>query len=86
MAKLPDRLKPATIDEVTFICNRWALRGDWRQRVRKEKSRNLRDPNNSYGIIRESDIFIVAEKQGNSCGAKGDDYRYVTIEVNYVPA
>jgi hypothetical protein len=78
---LPEMLKPAAIGEATFVCSRWAPRGDWRWRVRTEKSRNLRDPNNSYGIIWKSDIPIVAKKQGNSCGAKGDDYRYVTVEV-----
>ena len=78
---LPDLLKPAIIGQETFICSRWTPRGDWRWRVRKEKSRNLRDPNTTYFSIRESDVLIVVKKQGNSCGAKGDDCRYATVEI-----
>ncbi len=78
---LPERLKPAAIGEATFVCSRWAPRGDWRWRVRTEKPRNLRDPATAYGCARESDVLIVVKKQGNSCGAKGDDCRYVEVEV-----
>ena len=49
--------------------------------MRTEKSRNLRDPNTAHGRVRESDVLIVVKKQGNSCGAKGDDCRYVEVEV-----
>ena len=81
VAMLPDLLKPAIIGQETFICSRWTPRGDWRWRVWKEKSRNLRDPNTTYFSIRESDVLIVVKKQGNSCGAKGDDCRYATVEI-----
>jgi hypothetical protein len=80
VAMLPDMLKPATVGQETFVCSRWAPRGDWRWRVRKEKSRNLRDPNTGYRV-RESDVLIVVKKQGNACGAKGDDCRYVEVKV-----
>ena len=78
---LPEVLKPATIGEETFVCSRWAPRGDWRWRVGKEKSRNLRDPNRSDDHVRESDVLIVVKKQGNACGAKGDDCKYVEVEI-----
>ena len=81
MAMLPERLKPAAIGEETFACNRWIPRGDWRWRVRTEKSRNLRDPNGLHDRVRESDVPIVVQKQGNACGAKGDDCKYVEVEV-----
>ena len=81
VAMLPKGLKPATIGEETFICSRWAPRGGWRRRVRTEKSRNLRDPNGFYDRVRESDVPIVVKKQGNACGAKGDDCKYVEVEV-----
>ncbi len=73
VAMLPEMLKPAAIGEATFVCSRWAPRGDWRWRVRTEKSRNLRDPDTAYGCARESDVPIVVKKQGNACGAKEDD-------------
>ena len=78
---LPDWLKPAAIGEETFVCSRWAPRGDWRWRVRKEKSRNLRDPNRLHDPARESDVLIVVKKQGNACRAKGDDCEYAKVEV-----
>jgi len=81
VAMPPDWLKPVIIDEETFTSNRWTLRGGWRRRVRKEKSRNLRGPNRTHGRVRESDVPIVAKKRGNSCGAKGDDCMYATVEV-----
>jgi len=78
---LPEMTKPATIGEETFTGNRWTPRGDWRQRVRTEKSRNLRDPNMMIVFVRESDVLIVVKKQGNSCGAKGDDCKYVEVKI-----
>ncbi len=36
VAMLPEVLKPAAIGEATFVCSRWAPRGDWRWRVRTE--------------------------------------------------
>ena len=81
VAMLPDWLKPAAIGEETFVCSRWAPRGDWRWRVRKEKSRNLRDPNRLHDRVWESDVPIVVKKQGNACGAKGDDCKYVEVKV-----
>ena len=62
VAKLPDLLKPVICGEEIFISNRRALRGDWRWRVRKDKSRNLRDPVCAVGVNRKSDGFIVAKK------------------------
>ena len=70
MAKLPGELKPAIIGEETLTCNRWIPRGDWRQRARKEKSRNLGGPYRPLALW-ESDGFIVAKKWGNAHGAKG---------------
>lgn len=61
VASLPGMVKPAIIDEETFESNRWAPRGDWRQRVGKEKSRNLRGPR-AVMRDRESDEPIVAGK------------------------
>ena len=78
---LPELLKPAAVGEETFVCSRRAPRGDWRWRVRTGKSRNLRDPNRLHGRVRESDVPIVAEKQGNACGAKGDDCRFAEVDV-----
>ena len=77
-ANLSEMLKPATASEVTLECNWRASRGGWRQRVGKEKSRNLRYPadGGKVGVVhrcrrRESEGIVVAGKQGNSCGAKG---------------
>ena len=81
VAMLPDWLKPAAIGQETFVCSRWAPRGDWRWRVRKEKSRNLRDPNGLHDPVRESDVLIVVKKQGNACRAKGDDCKYAKVKV-----
>lgn len=78
---LPKMLKPAAIGEETFVCSRWTPRGGWRRRVRTEKSRNLRDPGRLHDRTRESDIPIVVWKQGNACGAKGDDCKYVEVKV-----
>ena len=71
VAMLPDWLKPAAIGEATFVCSRWAPRGGWRWRVRKEKSRNLRDPDRLRGRVRESDVLRVVRRQGNSRGGRG---------------
>ncbi|NCC60881.1 MAG: hypothetical protein EOM12_08040 [Verrucomicrobiae bacterium] len=54
--------KPATTGEVIFTSSRWTLRGDWRWRVGKDKSRNLRGPVGGMAVGRESDGFIVAKK------------------------
>ena len=69
VANLPDWTKPATIGEATLVRSRWAPRGDWRQRVGKEKSSNLGDPaaGGKVGVDhracrRESDGPIVAGK------------------------
>ena len=81
VAMLPEVLKPAAVGQATFVCSRWAPRGDWRWRVRKEKSRNLRDPSGLHDRVWESDVPIVVKKQGNACGAKGDDCKYVEVKV-----
>ncbi len=59
---LPEVVKSATGDEATPECNRRAPRGVWRQRVGKEKSRNLRGPSSVATPRRESDDPIVAGK------------------------
>jgi len=59
VASLPCLVKPVASGKVTFICSQRALRGVWRQRAVKEKSRNQRDP---ITVDRESDTFIVVKK------------------------
>ena len=71
VANLPERVKPATDDEATPSCNRGAPRGDWRQRVGKEKSRNLRGPRWVATPVRESDDPIVARKGLTSLERRG---------------
>ena len=44
VANLSKMAKPAADEEATPACDRRAPRGGWRQRVGKEKSRNLRGP------------------------------------------
>ncbi len=61
-ANLPDMTKPATVGEAALVCSRQALRGDWRQRVGKEKSSNLGDPALAATPRRKSDGSIVAGK------------------------
>jgi hypothetical protein len=61
VTKLPEMLKSATIDEATPISNRWAPRGGWRWRARKEKSRNLGDPYRPMAVWK-SDGLTVARK------------------------
>jgi hypothetical protein len=70
-ANLPEMVKPANIGEETFESNRCALRGGWRQRVGKEKSRNLRDPASATACRRESDGLIVARKGLTSLERRG---------------
>lgn len=62
VTKLPKMLKSVTVGEEIFKCNRRALRGGWRWRVEKDKSRNLRDPVCAVCENRKSDGFIVAKK------------------------
>jgi len=59
---LPDMVKSGTGGEATPECSRRTLRGDWRQRVGKEKSRNLRGSSTAETPRRESDGLIVARK------------------------
>lgn len=61
VTKLPKLLKSDTSGEETFVSSCWTLRGDWRWRVGKDKSRNLRDPARDHAC-RESDGLIVAGK------------------------
>jgi hypothetical protein len=61
VAMLPNVLKPVAGGEETFTSNRRALRGDWRRRVGKDNSRNLRDPPRTKSSRRESDGPIVAK-------------------------
>lgn len=63
VANLPDMPKPATVGEAILQCSQQTSRGDWRQRVGKEKSRNLRDPNRAATPAWESEGLIVAEKR-----------------------
>ena len=62
VAILSDWVKPATDNEATPASNCRAPRGGWRQRVGKEKSRNLRGPRWVATPERESDDPIVARK------------------------
>ena len=85
-ANLPEWTKPAIVGEAALECSRWAPRGDWRQRVGKEKSSNLGDPavegkvgEDQRPRRRESEGIVVAGKQGNSCGAKGSYCKNETI-------
>ena len=87
VANLPDWTKPAILGEATLVRSRWTPRGGWRQRVGKEKSRNLRGPAviGKVGVDhrlcrRESEGIVVAGKQGNSCGAKGSYCKRETID------
>ena len=82
MTKLPGLLKSETIAEETFKSKRWVLRGDWRWRVEKEKSRNLRDPRK-----RETCFLGVGrphsnEEGFNPPGVKGADCKCATIETD----
>ena len=61
VTKLPDMLKSAIVGEEVLKSNRRTLRGDWRRRVWKGMSRNLRDPS-CHAVGRESEGPIVAEK------------------------
>jgi len=61
VTKLPEMLKSVIGGEEIFKGNRRALRGDWRWRVGKDTSRNLRDPAGGASARRESDSFIVAK-------------------------
>ena len=61
-ANLPDWTKPAIIGEAALECSRWAPRGDWSQRVGKEKSSKLGDPARAATLRRKSDGLIVAGK------------------------
>ena len=86
-ANLPDWTKPAIVGEAALVCSRRAPRGDWRQRVGKEKSSNLGDPaaGDKVGVVhrrrrRESEGIVVAGKQGNACGAKGSYCKRETID------
>ena len=63
VAKLPDMPKPVIDGEETFACSHQALRGDWRWRVGKDNSRNLRGPPSAKALERESDGLIVAKKR-----------------------
>src|SRR5690606_28038453 len=62
VASLPKMVKPAIVGEVTLADSRRTPRGDWRQRVGKEKSRNLRGPSLAQAPRRESEDPIVAGK------------------------
>lgn len=75
VAMLPKMLKPVTGDEETFLSNRRALRGGWRQRAGKDNSRNLRGPSWTKASWRDSDDLIVAkngligrEQRGSTVG------------------
>ena len=77
-ANLPEMAKPATVGEAALECNRWAPRGDWRQRAGKEKSSNLGDPadGSKVGVVhrssrRKSDGLIVAGKGLTSLERRG---------------
>ena len=76
VAMLPDWLKPVISDEETFICSRWTLRGDWRWRVGKDNSRNLRRP----ALGRLADGLVVVKKRLINVEQRGTDCRRATVE------
>jgi hypothetical protein len=86
VASLSEMMKPATDDEATGECSRRAFRGERRQRVGTERSRNLGDPaqvdekcvrrragmhNCASGCGRESDRLIVARKRVTTVERRG---------------
>ena len=79
-ANLPKMLKPEIVGQVTLERSRRAPRGGWRQRVGKEKHRNLGDPVWVITPHRKSEGIVVVKKQGNSCGAKGSYCKSETID------
>ena len=71
VANLPDRTKPAIVGEATLERSRRAPRGDWRQRVGKEKSSNLGDPAQVATPRRKSDDPIVVRNGLTSLERRG---------------
>jgi hypothetical protein len=82
VAKLPEMLKPETIGEATPMSNRWAPRGGWRWRARKEKSRNLRDPIVVVSSWSEVGRSHSSGEGPNPPGAKGADCKHATKEID----
>ena len=76
VAKLPDLLKPDIDGEETFMSNRRTLRGDWRWRVGKDSSRNLRSP----AMRRVADGLVVAKKRLINVERRGADCKRATVE------
>lgn len=77
VAKLPDMPKPVIGGEETFTCSRWTLRGDWRWRVGKDNSRNLRSP----AVCRVADGLVVAKKRLIHVERRGTDCVRVNMDV-----
>ena len=63
VTKLPEMLKSVIGGEEIFTGNRRTLRGDWRWRMEKDNSRNLRGSPTAKALWRESDDLIVAKKR-----------------------
>ena len=80
VTNLPDMVKSATNGEVIPECNHWAPRGDWRQRVGKEKSRNLRDP---VGCPNRLEVGWIhsSKEESNPLGAKESNCKHATIKM-----
>jgi hypothetical protein len=76
VAKLPNKLKPDIGGEETFAGSRRTLRGDWRWRVGKDNSRNLRSP----AGCRVADGPVVAKKRLINVERRGADCRRATVE------
>ena len=66
---LPNWLKSVVGGEETFVCSRRTLRGDWRWRVGKDNSRNLRSP----AVCRVADGLVVAKKRLINAERRGAD-------------
>ena len=100
VANLPKVLKPVIGGEATGKSNRRTCRGDWGERVPKERSdrweirRDAQEETNGQrrqgnhnlpnGHGRKSDRPIRAMKRGNACRAKGPNVSRVFIEAEEV--
>jgi len=82
VTKLPERLKSETVAEETFERRQRAPRGDWRWRIEKEKSRNLRDPRKRETCYSGVGRPHSSEEGFNPPRAKGVDCKCATIETD----
>jgi len=86
------RAKPVIRLEGMSMCTNGATRGDWEQREKKDKSRNLGGPlgrfkcqllsrmHKALGVQAEVGYTHISEEAGNDRGAKGCNCRLAKIE------